>query len=210
MISVAERLKQALQEQVEKGVRILKSGGVIAYPTDTVYGFGARFDNTTAVERVFLVKHRPRNMALPLLLSDASQMDELAVNIPESARRLASRFWPGALTIVLHKSKTVADIITAGGDTVALRVPAHPVTLALIRGVGVPIVGTSANLTGKPSPVTADEVMSQLDGTVDLIIDGGRSPVGKESTIVDLTGKVPVIVRQGAISADEIMAILMS
>jgi L-threonylcarbamoyladenylate synthase len=204
---VAERLSPAVKKQVEQGIRILKSGGVIAYPTDTVYGLGARFDNAIAVERVFTVKNRPRNMALPLLLADVSQIDVLAVNIPESARRLASRFWPGALTMVLHKSTTVSDVITSGSDTVALRVPDHRVTLVLIKGVGVPIVGTSANLSGKPSPVTADEVRAQLNGTVDLIIDDGRSPVGKESTIVDLTGKEPVILREGAIPADEILKV---
>jgi L-threonylcarbamoyladenylate synthase len=156
------------------------------------------------VERVYQVKKRPRNTPLPLLLADKSQIGEVAEPVPPIAWLLAEKFLPGALTIVLFKSKLVPDIVTGGGKTVALRIPAHPVPVALIQGVGTPIAGTSANLSGKPSALTAEEVYAQLDNKVDLIIDGGRCPGGKESTIVDLTGETPLVLREGAISREEL------
>ncbi len=198
------KLSSTISGQIEKGVSILKQGGVIAYPTDTVYGLGACAGITGAVERVYEVKERPRNMPLPLLLSDVSQITGVAGVIPSVAWLLIRSFLPGALTLVLLKSAFVPDIISGGGNTVAVRIPAHPVPVALIRGLGLPVVGTSANLSGKPSPLTAEEVNSQLGGRIDLVIDGGKCPGGKESTIVDLTGEKPVILRQGAIPAEEI------
>ena len=193
-----------IQQQVERGVSILKQGGIVAYPTDTVYGLGASANLQSAVERVYQVKERPRNMALPLLLANISQISEIAEPVPPVAWLLARNFLPGALTIVLPKSKAVPDFIAAGGMTVAIRIPAHPVPVALIEGLGVPIVGTSANLSGKPSTLTADEVHSQFGDRIDLIIDGGRCLGGKESTIVDVTGETPVVLREGAISKEEL------
>jgi L-threonylcarbamoyladenylate synthase len=142
-------------------------------------------------------------MALPLLLSSVSQISEVTDHIPPVAWLLINRFLPGALTIILPKSSSVPDIVTAGGKTVGIRIPAHPVPIALIEGVGAPIVGTSANLSSLPSPLTADDVSSQLGNKIDLIINRGRCP-GKESTIVDVTGERPIIVREGAISKEEI------
>ncbi|MFC1920407.1 L-threonylcarbamoyladenylate synthase [Chloroflexota bacterium] len=191
-------------EQIERGVSILRQGGVIAYPTDTVYGLGACAYLPEAVERVYDIKERLRNMPLPLLLSDESQIVEVAVEIPPVARLLIEKFLPGALTLVLIASGKVPDIIKGGGSTVAVRIPAHPVPIALIQGLGAPVVGTSANLSGKPSPLTAEEVHSQLGDRVDLVIDGGKCPGGKESTVVDVTGRKPVILREGAISAEDI------
>ena len=196
-----------IQLQIEKGVAILRQGGIVAFPTDTVYGLGAGAGFPQAVERIYAVKERARNMALPLLLADASQMAGLVESVPPLARALMRRFWPGALTLVLLKSGAVADIITAGGATVAVRIPAHPVPVALARGLGMPIVGTSANLSGHPSPLTAEEVYAQLDDKVDLIIDGGRCPGGKESTVVDVSGEIPVIRREGAVSRAELRQI---
>jgi len=193
-----------IQQQVERGVSILKQGGIVAYPTDTVYGLGASANLQSAVERVYQVKERPRNMALPLLLANISQISEIAEPVPPVAWLLARNFLPGALTIVLPKSKAVPDFIAAGGMTVAIRIPAHPVPVALIEGLGVPIVGTSANLSGKPSTLTADEVHSQFGDRLDLIIDSGRCSGGKESTIVDVTGETPVVLREGAISKEEL------
>ncbi|MBI4296107.1 MAG: threonylcarbamoyl-AMP synthase [Chloroflexi bacterium] len=204
IIVTLEEFAPELQKQVEKGIEILKRGGIVAFPTDTVYGLGARFDYSQAVERIYRVKERPRTMALPLLLADPAQMSDVAVDVPMIAGRLAESFWPGALTLVLRKSKLVSELVTAGERTVAVRMPAHPVPLALIGGVGVPIIGTSANVSGQPSPVTAHEVDAQLNGRVDLIIDGGRCPVGVESTVVDVTGVVPVILREGAISLEQL------
>ena len=193
-----------IQQQIEKGISILRRGGLVAFPTDTVYGLGASVSLPRAVERVYRVKERPQNIALPLLLADKSQITEVAEAVPPIAWLLINRFLPGALTIVLHKSNSVPGIVTAGGQTVAIRIPSHPVPVALVEGLGVPIVGTSANLSGRPSPLTADEVYSQLGDTIDLIIDGGRCPGGRESTIVDVTGETPVILREGAISREEL------
>lgn len=198
------KVSLGIQDQVEQGISILKQGGIVAFPTDTVYGLGADFNIHQAVKRVYTVKERPRNMALPLLLADTSQITEVAYPVPPIAWLLINNFLPGALTIVLPKSNSVPDIITGGGATVALRVPAHPVPVALAQGLGMPIVGTSANLSGRPSPLTADEVYSQFGNKIDLVIDGGRCPGGKESTIVDVTGETPVILREGAISREEI------
>ena len=198
------KLPPDIQRQVDRGIAILKRGGIVAFPTDTVYGLGACANLQQAVERVYQVKDRPRSMALPLLLADRVQISEVAEPVPPIAWRLVDNFFPGALTIVLHKSDSVPDIITAGGTTVAVRIPAHPVPIALVRGLGAPIVGTSANLSGRPSLLTADEVWSQLGDKIDLVIDGGRCPGGKESTIVDVTGETPVMLREGAISREEL------
>ena len=201
---MSEKLPSGIQKQVERGISILKQGGIVAFPTDTVYGLGACVSIHQAVERVYTVKERPRNMALPLLLADTSQITEVANYVPPIAWLLIDNFLPGALTIVLPKSNSVPDIVTGGGATVAVRIPAHPVPVALAKGLGTPIVGTSANLSGRPSPLTADEVCSQFGNKLDLVIDGGRCPGGKESTVVDVTGETPVILREGAISREEI------
>ena len=193
-----------IQQQIEKGISILKQGGIVAYPTDTVYGLGACASLPQAVERVYKVKERPQNMPLPLLLADESQITKVAEPVPPIAWLLIRSFLPGALTIVLPKCNSVPDIIAAGGTTIAIRIPAHPVPIALVEGQGTPIVGTSANLSGRPSPLTADEVYSQLGDKIDLIIDGGRCPAGKESTVVDVTGQTPVVLREGAISREEL------
>jgi L-threonylcarbamoyladenylate synthase len=193
-----------IKRKMEKGISVLKQGGLVAFPTDTVYGLGAAMNIPRAVERIYEVKQRPRGMALPLLLAHTSQISEIAESVPQIAWLLVRHFLPGALTIVLNKSSSVPDIVTAGGKTVAVRIPDHEIPIALIKGVGVPIVGTSANLSGKPSPLTTDEVCSQLGAKVDLVIDGGRCPGGKESTVVDVTGEKPVILRQGAISKEEL------
>jgi len=193
------KLSSSIREQVEKGVSILKRGGVVAFPTDTVYGLGAVIAIDSAVERVYRIKERPNSRALPLLLADISQLDDVAISIPTSAHLLAERFWPGPLTLVLLKSDSVSDIVSGGNKTVAVRIPTHPIPTALARGVGTPIIGTSANLSGNPSALTAEEARNQLGGNIDLIIDG-ECPGGKESTIVDLSGETPVILRQGAIS----------
>ena len=201
---MVNKLPLSIQKQVEKGISILKQGGIVAFPTDTVYGLGACADIDQAVERIYQIKERPRNMALPLLLDDISQISEVAHPVPQIAWLLARSFLPGALTLVLHKSASVPDIIAAGGETVAVRVPNHPVPRRLVEGVEAPIVGTSANLSGKPSALTADEVYSQFGDRIDLVIDGGRCPGGKESTIVDVTGETPVVLREGAISREEL------
>jgi L-threonylcarbamoyladenylate synthase len=200
---MVEKIALSLQEQISRGISILKSGGLVAFPTDTVYGLGASAGIPRAVERIYQVKQRPENLALPLLLAEPSQINEVASYVSPVAWLLIRKFLPGALTIVLPSSKSVSRIITGGGKTIAVRIPAHPLAIALIRGVGMPIVGTSANLSGWPSALTTDEVRSQFGDKIDLVIDGGRCP-GRESTIVDVTGKVPRVLREGAISREEL------
>lgn len=195
----------SMRQQIEQGVAVLKKGGLVAFPTDTVYGLGARYDDAEAAARIYRLKKRPQQMPLPLLLADTDQIDKFAVNVPPIAWLLAGRFLPGALTLVLAKSDAVPDTVTGGGNTVAVRIPDHPVPLELIKGVGVPIIGTSANLNGQPSAASADEVRAQLGDEVDYIIDGGRCPGGQESTVVDVTGDVPKIIRQGAVSRQDVM-----
>jgi len=207
---MGNKLALSIQQQVERGITILKQGGIVAFPTDTVYGLGAGISIEYAVERVYQVKKRPRSMPLPLLLTDVSQISEVAQPVPEVTWLLAEKFLPGALTLVLPKSQSVPDIITGKDKTVAIRIPAHPVPIALVQGLGTPIVGTSANLSGQPSSLTAEEVYAQLGDRVDLIIDGGRCPGGRESTIVDLTGETPLILREGAISREELKRVCPS
>jgi len=199
-----DKLPSDIQKQVEEGISVLKQGGIVAFPTDTVYGLGAWASNQQAVERVYRVKERPQNIALPLLLAHTLQISEVAEPVPQIAWLLAHNFLPGALTLVLHKSNSVPDIVTAGGITVAIRIPAHPIPVALVEGLGAPIIGTSANLSGKPSALTADDVYSQFGDKIDLVIDGGRCPGGRESTIVDVTKETPVVLREGAIALREL------
>jgi L-threonylcarbamoyladenylate synthase len=192
-----------LSAQIEQGITILKGGGVVAFPTDTVYGLGACADNEAAVARIFELKQRPRHIALPLLLADQAQISQVALSVPPVARRLINKFLPGALTLVLPRASAVSDTVTAGGSTVAIRIPAHPVPVAFARELG-PIAATSANLSGQSSALTAAEVYNQFGDKIDLVVDGGRCPKGEESTIVDVTGPIPVLLREGAISRSEL------
>jgi L-threonylcarbamoyladenylate synthase len=201
-------LTRAAHKQIEKGIEIIRKGGVVAFPTDTVYGVGAGAYIESAIKRIFEVKNRPPEMALPLLLADAAQIHEVATCVPAYAWRLIERFLPGGLTLVVFRTMIVKDIVTAGGDTVAIRIPDHPVPIELIKGCGMPIVGTSANLSGRPNALTVDEVRDQIGNQVDLVIEGGPEPGGKESTVVDVTGELPVILRAGAISRAELETVV--
>ena len=192
-----------LSSQIQEAVWVLKKGGLVAYPTDTVYGLGASMQSGQAVERIFAVKSRPRHMALPLLVASVAQIENLTDRISPSAKCMIDAFLPGALTLVMRASNRVPAYLTTKEGTIALRIPGHPVPVALIEGIGTAIVGTSANLSGNPSPVTAEEVRSQLGDQVDFIIDGGGCG-GKESTIVDVTGESFTVLRVGAVSRDQI------
>jgi len=193
----------APQQEIGRGVKILQKGGVIAFPTDTVYGLGADAFNSTAVERIYKIKNRPTHRQFPLLIADVEQLTTLAKPIPEIAWFLVRRFWPGGLTLVLPKTYSLPNHLTSGA-TIAVRVPNHPVCLALIQNLGGPIIGTSANISGQPAVLTAEEAGQQLKGKIDFIINGGRCPGGKESTVVDVTNNAPVILRQGIILSHEI------
>ena len=193
--------------QIDRAIKILKDGGIVAFPTDTVYGLGGNVFSIEAAERIYRVKQRPRHIPLPVLLADSTQLADIVAAVPETARYLMRHFWPGGLTLVLPKKDTLPDIITAGSNKVAVRIPDHVVPLALIRGLGAPIIGTSANISDKPSPVTAEEVDQQIGSQIDLIIDMGRCPGGLESTVVDVTGEIPVILRRGVISEEKILSV---
>jgi L-threonylcarbamoyladenylate synthase len=192
-----------MEKQIELAIVILRRGGVVVFPTDTVYGIGANPFIEQAVVEIYRTKQRPHHLALPLLLGDSSELELVSDAIPDAAWRLAQRFLPGGLTLILNKASGVPSTV-APRNTVAVRIPNHPIPIALIRGLGTPLIGTSANLWGEPSPVTFEEAQRQLGGRVELIIDGGRCPLGIESTVVDVTDRVPRIVRQGAVSRREI------
>lgn len=193
---------------VEEAARIIREGGLVAFPTETVYGLGARADAAAAVERVFAAKGRPRSHPLIVHLASAEDLANWAREIPPSARRLADVFWPGPLTLVLPRRPSVLDTITGGRDTVALRVPRHPLALALIRASGVAIAAPSANKFGHVSPTSAAHVRSEgFDDDVALL-DGGECEVGLESTILDLTSPVPALLRPGGIDVEAIEEVL--
>jgi L-threonylcarbamoyladenylate synthase len=195
--------EKILKKQIERAVITLRRGGVIAFPTDTVYGLGASIYCEPAVERIYRLKQRPRSMALPVLVASIYQMETLARDMPATARRLLDNLSPGGLTLVLPASEAVPGCISDSG-TVAVRMTTHPVALSLIAGLGAPVVATSANLSGRPSATTAAEARSQLSNGVDVIVDGGPSPGGTESTIVDLSGEKPRLLREGAVPLHEI------
>lgn len=200
-------LPPALKEQVQAGVTLLRGGGVVAFPTDTLYGLGADFSCLSAVQRVLSIKGRSEQMGLPLLLSGADDLSVVARDVPEAVWLLVRRFWPGALTLVVPRSAIVSDLVAGGRDSVAVRVPDHPVARALARGLGRPITGTSANRTGQPPAASAEEARRQLGASVDLVIEGGAAPLGLQSTIVDVTGPVLKLLRPGAISLFAIQSV---
>jgi L-threonylcarbamoyladenylate synthase len=197
-------LTREMDKRIAEAADIIKAGGLVAFPTDTVYGLGVNPFNREAVERIYLVKQRPGNMALPVLLPDRNKVYGVASDVSPAALSLMERFWPGGLTVILRKSAGFPDYATAKSDTIAVRVPDHIVPVMIMKKAGVPVIGTSANLSNLPSALTAEEVEKQLGSKVDLIIDGGKCPGGVESTLIDMTGPEPVIVREGAISGQEI------
>ena len=192
---------------LENAVSILKTGGLVAFPTDTLYALGASSSIESALERVYEAKGRPIGMPLPILVSSPSDIHRVAIEIPEVTWRLIDAFWPGPLTIILNKNKDISDIITAGGDTVGIRMPNHTIALELIQALGSPITGTSANSSGDNSPSTAEDVFESLGKSVDLIIDGGKCIASGASTILDLASNEPKIVRHGVLSLEEIQRV---
>lgn len=202
------RLDEAVQAQIESAVGLLQRGGVVAIPTDTLYGLAARAFDAAAVQRVFDIKGRPAGMALPLLTHDAATAFGCAAEVPEKALALARAFWPGALSIVLTKAPAVPDIVCGGGDTVALRVPDHPVPREISRKLGEPITGTSANVSGGPGLDSAGAVRRELPDGPDLIIDWPVALKGVASTVVDLSGPQPRLLRPGAVTRQQIESVL--
>lgn len=188
---------------LERAVALLCSGRLVAYPTDTLYGLAALPTDSRAVERLFAAKGRPAERAVPLLIASPADLALVAEAVPEVAQRLMRAFWPGALTIVLRRASAFRS--DAIGETVAVRVPDHPVPRALVRLLGAPITGTSANSSGGPDPLTAEDVRAQLGDAVDLVIDGGRCPGARPSTVVDCTAERPRVVRAGSIGHEELV-----
>ena len=192
--------------QIQQALTVLHSGGILAFPTDTVYGLGALAFDNAAIESIYTAKDRPVEKAIPILIGDLSDLDQVAVDIPNMALRFAARFWPGPLTCIVPKKQTLPPAVSAT-STVAVRIPNHPNALALLRAAG-PMAVTSANISGQPSPSTANEVYAQLKNRIPLILDGGITPGGVPSTLVDCTGNEPVILREGPISLDQLLSAL--
>jgi L-threonylcarbamoyladenylate synthase len=193
---------------IDEAVRILRAGGLVAFPTETVYGLGADAANERAVRRIFDVKGRPADHPLIVHLAGAEQLPRWARDVPAAALRLAERFWPGPLTLILNRAPGVLDVVTGGQDTVGLRVPAHPVAHALLALFGGGLAGPSANRFGRISPTTAQHVRDELGDRVDLVLDGGSCTVGIESTIVDLSSGGAVVLRPGHIGVAALEAAL--
>jgi L-threonylcarbamoyladenylate synthase len=189
-------------ETIARAVAALRAGEVVAFPTDTVYGLGVHSGMASAIEQLYQIKGRESQKAIPLLLARAQDIELVAQHVPDLAWRLAERFWPGALTLVVPKAASVLDVLTAEAPSVAVRVPNHPITLQLIAAFGLPLATTSANLSGQPEAVTAQEVVDALGTRVRWVLDGGRCPGGVASTVVDLTTSPPLIRRRGALAAE--------
>ena len=192
--------------EIQIALRILQSGDIVAFPTDTVYGLGALAFNNTAIESIYKAKNRPIEKAIPILIGDLSDFEKVADDIPNMALRFASRFWPGPLTCIVPKKQTLPLAVSAT-PTVAVRIPDHIDARALLRAAG-PMAVTSANISGGQNPSTAQEVYDQLKGRIPLILDGGVTKGGIPSTLVDCTGELPVILREGPITLNELLSAL--
>ena len=193
---------------LRRAAELIRGGGIVAFPTETVYGLGANALDAAAVARIFAVKGRPRQSPLIVHVDSVEMARGLVLEWPDAAGRLSRKYWPGPLTLVLPKQSSIPDIVTAGLATVGLRMPAHPLALALIREAGVPIAAPSANLFTQLSPTTADHVRQALGDAVDLVLDGGPAAVGIESTVLSLVEGVPMLLRPGVIPVPEMEALI--
>lgn len=192
--------------EIQSALKILQNSGIVAFPTDTVYGLGALAFNNKAIESIYKAKDRPIEKAIPILIADVEDLKIVADDIPDMAQILASRFWPGPLTCIVPKKRTLPLAVSAT-STVAVRIPDHHDARALLRAAG-PMAVTSANISGQASPSTAQEVYEQLNGRIPLILDGGGTQGGVASTLVDCTGEKLVILREGPITMAELLAVL--
>ncbi|MHC3469472.1 L-threonylcarbamoyladenylate synthase [Streptomyces sp. 7R007] len=198
----------ATTSDIEKAAQVLRAGGLVALPTETVYGLGANAEDPAAVARIFQVKGRPPTHPLIVHIGAADQLDDWVEEVPATARLLAEHFWPGPLTLVLRRGRRVPLEATGGLETVAVRVPDHPLALALLSAFGGGVTAPSANRFGSVSPTTADHVRAELGDAVDFVLDGGPCQVGVESTIVDVTGETPSILRPGGVTREDLEAVL--
>lgn len=203
------RLLNAKDEKaILSAAQILKDGGLVGMPTETVYGLAANALNGSAVARIFAAKGRPMDNPLIVHISEFSQIYPLVKQVPDSAKKLAQKFWPGPLTIILPKSGIIPDEVSAGLDTVAIRFPSHPVARTLISAAGLPLAAPSANLSGSPSPTTAEHVMNDLSGRIEAVLDGGACGVGVESTVITLATNPPRLLRPGGITLEQLRDVL--
>lgn len=190
------------EEEVERAAGLLRQGEVVAFPTETVYGLGANAFDRSAVDKIFQAKGRPSDNPLIVHIADMADVEKLVERVPAHARRLMEHFWPGPLTLVLPAKASIPANVTAGLDTVGVRMPDHETALGLIQAAGVPLAAPSANRSGRPSPTAADHVLEDLAGRIAGVVDGGPSSVGVESTVLDCTGDVPMILRPGSVTAE--------
>lgn len=202
------QIKKENKKIIKEAVKIIRRGGLIAFPTETVYGLGANALDKKAVKKIFKAKGRPSDNPLIVHIADFTELFRLVKKIPKITEILAKKFWPGPLTLIFLKKKIVPNKVTAGGNTVAIRIPKNKTALKLIKDSGFPIAAPSANLSGRPSPTTAQHVFEDLGEKIDLIIDGGKTDIGVESTVVDLTVNPPQILRPGGISFEELKKII--
>ena len=204
MITIFEKIDSdnINMDLIEKAAGILRKGGLVAFPTETVYGLGADGLNASACKKIYEAKGRPSDNPLILHIGNISQLKDIVCDIPECAVKIIDRFWPGPVTLVFRKKSIVPDSVSGGLNTVAVRFPSNPVARAIINAAKTPVAAPSANTSGKPSPTRAKHVLHDMDGKIDMIIDGGSCEVGLESTIVDVTGKKPVILRPGGITKE--------
>ncbi len=198
----------AQHEQVLAAAQILRRGGLLGIPTETVYGLGANGLNESAVRAIFEAKGRPQDNPLILHIPGADWLERFALDIPDAAYALAQKFWPGPLTMILKRRENVPDVTTGGLDTVGMRCPDHPVTLAIIEAADVPVAAPSGNISGRPSPTCARHMVEDMDGRIDGIVDGGACGVGVESTIIDLTATPPRLLRPGGLPLEQLQAVL--
>jgi L-threonylcarbamoyladenylate synthase len=196
-------------QEIEKAAEVLRAGGLVAFPTETVYGLGADASNPVAVKKIFAAKGRPADHPVIVHIGDMSELKHWAAEVPRAAWLLAEKFWPGPLTMVLKRSPHASDLISGGQNTVGLRVPGHPVAQQLLKAFGGGIAAPSANKFGRLSPTTAEHVREELGNAVEIVLDGGPCDVGIESTIVDLTHEPPAILRPGRVSAQQIADALL-
>ena len=199
-----------IEEAIMQCCAALRRGEIIAFPTETFYGLGAKFDNPASLERLAALKSRPMGKAMPLIIGRKEQLSLIASSVSPAAELLMQAFWPGPLTLILPAKETVSRSITAGTGTVAVRVPGRSFALTLARALDFPITATSANISSRPPASCAEEVVDYFDAEIDIVVDGGISPGSLPSTIIDVTGSRPFVVRQGALPEEEIIRALQT
>lgn len=208
IVKISSKLNKKDLENIKKAGQILKDGGLVSFPTETVYGLGANGLDEEAVKKIYQAKGRPSDNPLILHISSKNQVEDLAKDISEDARICMDKFWPGPITLIFKKKDLVPALISGGLDTVAVRMPSHEIANRIIKEANLPIAAPSANTSGRPSPTRAQHVEEDLFGKIDMIVDGGSSGIGLESTVLDLSGEKPIILRPGKITVEEIRKIL--